>query len=338
MSDFNIPRIIVDSHLDMCMYLRQEHQNGRNGVIKSDYLEDIKAGGVNVIVSALYTDATGINGSFSQQAYDQIAALYAELEATPGLFRLCTSYDEIVATVNAGELAILLSFEGCEPLGNNPELLPLFHRLGVRGLGLAHARRNLACDGARYTSGKYDMGGGLTALGAEFVTTAQRLGMLLDVSHLNDAGTADVLELATGPVIASHSNCRALNPTQRNLPDSLIKAIGDTGGVIGINGCSIICGVQPHETTLSYLVDHIDHMVEVTGWQHVGLGFDLAERIMPGASITVNGTSVPVFDIVKNYAALPQLTAELQKRGYTEEMIDGIYGKNFLRVYKQILK
>ena len=120
MSDFNIPRIIVDSHLDMCMYLRQEHQNGRNGVIKSDYLEDIKAGGVNVIVSALYTDATGINGSFSQQAYDQIAALYAEMEATPGLFRLCTSYDEIVATVNAGELATATSYLPSALVGTLP--------------------------------------------------------------------------------------------------------------------------------------------------------------------------------------------------------------------------
>ena len=76
MSDFNIPRITVDSHLDMCMFLRQEHQKGRNGVIKSDYLDDIKAGGVNVIVSAIYTDATDINGGWLQQATEQIAALY----------------------------------------------------------------------------------------------------------------------------------------------------------------------------------------------------------------------------------------------------------------------
>lgn len=336
--DIHENSVIVDAHLDLCMFLRQERQKGRRRVIESDYLDDIRRGGINVIVSAIFTDETSISGSALSQACDQIACLYAEMEESPGLFRLCTTYEQVTDTVKSGMLAILLSFEGAEPLGTNPGLLPLFHKLGVRGLGLAHARRNLACDGARYTETSRSAGCGLTELGAEFIRTADELGMLIDVTHLNDAGTEDVLSIARGPVIASHSNCRALNPTMRNLPDSLISAIANTGGVIGINGCSAIVGDTEDTANLSVMADHVDHLVQVGGIDHVGLGFDLAERIMPDSSIVVNGRAVRVYDVVGGYSALPALTGELLRRGYTGEMIDKLYGGNFLRVYREVLR
>ena len=162
--------------------------------------------------------------------------------------------------------------------------------------------------------------------------------MLIDLSHLNDAGVADTLGLAAGPVIASHSNCRAINPTRRNMTDEQIRAVAAAGGVIGVNGCSAIIGDGPDNADLSALVRHINHLVQIGGIEHVGLGFDLAERIMPDSVIVVNGYPQRVYDVIPSYAELPRLTRALLEAGYSEADIAAIYGGNFLRVYRAILQ
>ena len=327
----------IDAHLDLCMYLRQEHLKGRRNVIATDYLPDIRESDVKVIVSAIFVDEQEISGSALQQACDQIAALQAEQRACPELFEICTSYSDVAHAMEQGKLAILLSFEGVEPLGLNVELLDFFYGIGVRGLGLAHARRNQACDGARYTTSVHNVGGGLTEFGAQLVLHAEELGMLIDVSHLNDPGTADVLALTKKPIIASHSNCRTLNPTLRNLSDEQIRAIADRGGVIGVNGCSAIVGDRADNANLEMLVRHVEHLVQVAGIDHVGIGLDMAERIMPDSYIIVNDFQQRVLDIIPSYSKLHLLTGSLQRRGFTDDMLEKFCAGNFLRVYREIL-
>lgn len=329
--------IIVDAHLDLCMYIDRQRSTGRRKVIQRDYLEDMRKGGVNVIVSAIFVEDYGSGETVLRQAMDQIGALYAELRESPGIFEVCCSYDEIQRTVAAGKLAILLSFEGVEPLGKNVELLPLFYQLGVRGVGLAWSRRNFACDGAMYTNTPYNLGTGLTEFGVDLVRETERLGMFLDISHLNDAGVDDILSLTRGPVLASHSNCRAINPTSRNLSDGHIRQIAARGGVVGINTVSAIVSDQPGGATMETLLQHIDHLVDVAGIDHVGLGFDFALKIMPDAYIQVNGYRQKVFDVIKGYGDLPALTQALLEHGYGAEDIRKIYGVNFMRMYQQVL-
>ena len=328
---------VVDAHYDLGMFLRQERQKGKRKIIESELMPGLKQGGVQVLVNAVYVDETGINGSSLQQACEQLAALQAEQRESPGLFDICTSYAELEKAREQGRLAILISFEGVEPLGSNIELLDFFYRFGVRGLGLAHARRNLACDGARYTSGRYNIGGGLTELGVAFAERAQELGMLIDVSHLNDAGTEDVLDIVKGPVIASHSNCRALNGTLRNISDELLRRIADSGGVIGLNGCSVLVGDRADNANREMMIAHLDHLVKVAGIEHVGLGLDVAQMILPDAYITVNGFEQKVVDLVEGHKDIPNFTDALIKHGYTEEMLRKIYAENFLRVYREVL-
>lgn len=328
---------VVDAHLDLCMYLRRERQKGRRQVMASDFMDDIRKHGVQCIISAIFVDEYGESGSALQQACDQIAALQAEERETPGLFRICKNSRELKQARDDGMLAILLSFEGAEPLGMNPELLDFFYSVGVRGLGLAHARRNQACDGARYSDTRYNIGGGLTDFGVELICRAQALGMLIDVSHLNDAGTEDVLAITQGPVIASHSNCRALNSTRRNLTDDQIRAIAARGGVIGVNGCSAVVSDRADGVNLEMLANHVDHLVQAGGIEHVGLGLDLAEMILSGSSIEVNGFQQLVTDIIPGYAGLSQLTDILLKRRYTVDMIKKIYAGNFFRVFGEVL-
>ena len=328
---------ILDAHLDLGMYLRQERQKGRQRVFESDVLRDAQEGGVRAIVAAIFTDEQSINGTALRQACEQIAALQAEARESPGKLRLCATYADLMDAAASGQIAILLSFEGIEPLGDNIELLDFFYHMGVRGIGLAHARRNRACDGAYYTSNKYNIGSGLTEFGVQLILRAEELGMLIDISHLNDLGVADVFSITKGPVIASHSNCRALNPTLRNLTDEQIRMIADRGGVVGVNGCSAIIGDGPDNANLERLIGHIEHLVQVGGIDHVGIGLDMAERIMPGAFITVNGYQQKVADIIPNYAAMGHLLSRLRRRGFSEDMIEKFCSGNFFRVYRQVL-
>lgn len=331
------PLPVVDAHLDLGMYLAQERRKNRRRVMESDFIDDIRKGGVKVIVAAIFVEPESPEGTPFEQACRQIEALYEEQEESPELFRLCTGAAEINACIDRGIPAVLMSMEGAEPLGDDPQMLDFFYRLGVRGLGLAHARTNLACDGARYTEDPAKTGTGLTELGMELIRRADALHMLLDVSHLNDPGTADVLALTKSPVIASHSNCRALNPTRRNLSDEQIRALAATGGVIGVNGCSAIVSDQIGGATLEALAGHIEHLVNVAGIDHVGLGFDMAEMILPDSYIVVNGNRQAVFDVIPGYAHLCELTGLLAERGFTGEMLEKIYARNFLRVYREVL-
>ena len=328
---------ILDAHLDLGMYLRQERQKGRRQVFASDFLQDARESGVRGIVAAIFTDEQSINGSALQQACDQIAALQAEMCESPGQMKLCMTYADLMEAAASGQIAILLSFEGIEPLGGNAELLDFFYRVGVRGIGLAHARRNRACDGAYYTANRHNIGGGLTEFGVQLILRAEELGMLIDVSHLNDLGMADVFSVTKCPIIASHSNCRSLNPTLRNLTDEQIRTIADRGGVVGVNGCSAVIGDGPDNANLEMLVRHIEHLVQVGGIDRVGIGLDMAERIMPGAYITVNGYRQKVADIIPSYSALGRLLSQLRRRGFTDDMLEKFCAANFFRVYREVL-
>ena len=328
---------IVDAHLDLAYDLYAKRLDGRTHVIRDEYLEDFKKGGVNLIVSSLFVDSKDLPEGALHQAMGQVGALYAELEETPEL-TLCRSYAQIEAALAAGQIAVLLSFEGVEPLGSEEELLPVFYELGVRLLGLCWSRRNLAADGALFSDLEQGQKSGLSPFGYRLVKKALALGMLVDVSHLNDEGFEDVMRLTDRPVIASHSNCRALHGTPRNLTDDQIRAIAATGGVIGINGVSSIVAGSCEEATIQKLADHMDHIAQVGGEDCVGLGFDFAEKILaPGASFVVAGNEVRAFDLLRGYAGLPVLTQELLDRGWSEERIAKAYGGNFLRVYRQWL-
>jgi membrane dipeptidase len=179
--------------------------------------------------------------------------------------------------------------------------------------------------------------GGLSDFGVELVEKAEALRMLVDVSHLNDAGFWDVVKMATRPIIASHSNCRALRDHPRNLTDDQIKAVGDTDGFIGIN--SINRFVEPPD--LPHLLDHLDRLVRIAGREHVGLGLDFCHYLLDhksaversgmrkGAHLSVAG--------LEGDADVPKIPRMLVERGYAPDTIDMIMGENFLRVFKAVV-
>ncbi len=332
--------IIIDSHLDLLFDLVRQRKYGRKKVLIEDYLEDFKKGGVNVIVSSIYLDGEFLPEMALRRALKQINSLYEEIEESKDSFALCLSYNDIINTINDGKIAILLSFEGVEPLYNDISLLNVFYKLGVRLVGLTWSRRNFAGDGCYFGTIKEGKKGGLTEFGVSLIEKAEELGMLIDVTHLNDEGFWDVIEYSNQPVIASHSNSRALVNIMRNLTDEQIKAIAKAGGIIGINCANILVSDETDsKANIKGYVDHIEHIANLVGHKYVGFGFDLCDKIMKYvAEEELKGISRKSFDSIKGYADIPNIIEEMQRRNFSQEQITDILGNNFMEIFKKVLK
>jgi membrane dipeptidase len=328
--------LVVDAHSDLLSDILGRRLAGQKDVLSSRWLPAMEAGGIDVRVAAIFTSPQYLPELALRRALDQLAAFMDELVTAPGA-ALCTTHEAILQAKAGGKRGFILGMEGAEPLGSDLALLRVFRALGVRVLGITHALRNPAADGAFFTPKRTGLVGGLSDFGVELVEQAQAMGLLLDVSHLNDPGFWDVIKLSRAPIIASHSNCRALADHPRNLTDEQIKAVSGTGGVIGIN--SIARFVDPPD--LPHLLDHVDHLVKVAGREHVGLGLDFCAYLLehkspversgmrPGAYLSVEGLG--------GDQDVPKIPGMLVERGYAADTIDLIMGENFLRVFKAVL-
>lgn len=325
---------IIDAHFDLTYEVANLRERGQSEVVRNNYLDQLRAGGIDMIVSAIFIDDVFLPEMGLRKALDQISWLHTEIEETPGLFRICRNLNEVKGAKEAGEVAIMLSLEGADPLQNDIRLLRIFFELGVRGLGLVWSRRNYAADGAFFADRREGRKGGLTPFGVSLIEEAEKLGMFIDVSHLNDEGFWDVLEVANQPILASHSNCRALKGAMRNLSDEQIKGVGKNGGVIGINSVNVYLNEDGDKSSVADMVRHIDHIVQLIGIDHVGLGFDLCDSFKDHLTM---GEAIETNDVLDSHAELPLLIEKLLMAGYTDEHVAAILGKNFLRFYEKTL-
>lgn len=331
--------IIVDAHLDLLKDLHYQRSRGKIKVFETDYLEDFKRGGVNVVVSSIFVDDEYVPDMALRVALDQVSCLYQELEESPGIIALCKNFKDIKMAIEQEKVAILLSFEGVEPLLNDLHLLQIFYELGVRLIGMTWSRQNYAADGSRFLVEKRGREGGITEFGAKILDFAANKGMLIDLSHINDTGFWDILNLYQGPLIASHSNSRKLNDIPRNLSDDMIKAIAKTGGVIGINAISIVAAPSDDNIGLHSLVDHIEHVAQLVGPEHVGFGFDLCKKISAiYDSPLAHKMERKPFDILDDYSDIHDLLEIMIARGFSDEDIKKICGANFLRVFEKVFR
>ncbi len=329
--------LTINAHFDLTYDIANKRDRGQQKVVERDYLEGFRKGGFNLIVSALFVHNYFLPEMALRKTLDQISYLFQEMEESPRIMHICKTPSDIWQAKEKGQIGILLAFEGVEPLQNDIHLLRIFYELGVRGIGLTWSRRNYAGDGAFFKTKKEGKKGGLTSFGVEVIEMAEKLGMFIDVSHLNDEGFWDVMEIAQKPVIASHSNCRALVDSKRNLTDKQIEALAEKGGVIGMNALSAFVGDisdTRHRLTAEDLLDHVDHIVNLVGIEHVGLGFDFCDNF--GNFLTMKG-SLETYDVLDGHGSLPEFTAGLLRRGYSDEEILLILGGNFMRVFEATL-
>jgi membrane dipeptidase len=235
----------------------------------------------------------------------------------PESFVLATTAEEIEAASRQGKIAALMGIEGGHAIEDNLALLRQFFNLSVRYMTLTHSNTNNWAD----SSGDKPRHGGLTKFGEQVVAEMNRLGMLVDISHVADETFWDVLAVSRAPVFASHSSCRALTPHARNMTDEMIRAMAQKGGVIQINfGCQFVKRDSARPSVEDVLA-HIDHAVKVGGVDAVGLGADY-----DGVSCVPRG--------LEDVAAYPRITEALLARHYAAEDIAKILGGNMLRLMR----
>ena len=261
---------LVDMHFDLPLGLQW---NEDANVIAKEFLPEFVAGDIGVLGVATYVEDRFLPDKGLNVALGQVARLYAGAERT-GQVAICKTYEEICRIRESGRIALLLTMEGAEPLGTDLDLLRVFYELGLRAISLTHARTNAAANGGIFAASGSPPEG-LTDFGRDLVRECERLGIMIDLAHINPAGFDEIFSLTSKPLVVSHTNARRYYDVERNISDEQIKMIGQRGGVIGIN--AILVSANKAEATLDRYVDHIDHIVDLIGIDGVGIGFDFCE-------------------------------------------------------------
>lgn len=246
----------------------------------------------------------------------ELATIQREVDKNAGKIAIAYSPEEIEENRKNGMMSAILTLEGTAGIDFNPELLEDLHMIGFRIVSLGWNEKNPL-------TGSHITGGGLTDQGREFVREAQQLGMLIDVSHISDEGFWDIMDITRAPIIATHSNSRAVWDNSRNLTDDMFRAIVSTGGVAGYNMCDEFTGEKP---TLDTVCDHILHFLELDpSGTHIALGGDLDG---------VDGFPAG-FEGVQSW---PRLAERLHERGMEERTIRNIFWHNAMGVMERAVR
>ena len=246
----------------------------------------------------------------------ELATIQREVDKHKRMIRLAYCAEDVEANRDSGKMSAILTIEGPAGFDFDPELLENLHQIGFRMSTLGWNEKNVL-------TGSNVTGGGLTDKGREYVKEAQRLGILVDVSHISDEGFWDIMEITQAPVAASHSNSRFVCNHSRNLTDDMFRAICRTGGVAGINQYAEFLGEHP---TLDTVCDHVLHLLELDpDGKHIALGGDL-----DGCEAFSEG-----FEGIQSY---PSLAQRLLERGLSEDMIRDIFWNNALNVLRSVQK
>jgi len=351
----------VDSHIDTIQRALNGGEDISNRTAGGHVdLPRLLESGMRAPFFALYVP-TYYKGSEAVRRTLQLRdAMQRLLDSHPDQIELALTAADVERIVKAGKISAVLTIESGHAIADDLAALRMFHRLGVRSMTLTHFRNTNWAD----ASTDKPQHNGLSEFGREVVREMNRIGMIVDISHVSDKTFYDALAVATKPVIASHSSCRALVDVPRNMTDDMIRALAKQGGVIGINfGASFLSQkdveasrrgfaaraaiepnltgkaldefaakdyldtysvMKPNQATIEDAVAHIDHVVKLVGADHVGIGSD-----WDGISAVPAG--------LEDVSKMPALTSMLLQRGYSEQDVKKILGENFLRVMRQVI-
>ena len=358
--------LLLDAHADTPQRFLDEAWNFTDDLAGGHLnLATAREGGLSGQFFAIWPEPRQWRGQYAHRTFSLIEAVEAQIRQSEDQLVLCRSSMEILAATDAGRFAVLLGIEGGHAIENSLDLLRQYFALGVRYMTLTWANSNEWADSSGdLDDPAIDHHGGLTSFGKEVVREMNRLGMMVDISHVSDATAADVLATSAAPVLASHSSARALTASHRNLSDDLIRQVAASGGAVMVNfypafideawrtawndlaperqqehdrlqhECDRRSQPVPHalanavdrrfaervpRPAFDTLIDHIDHICQVAGARHVGLGSDF-----DGICALPNE--------MESAADLPKIAAALTRRGYDETAVRGVMGENLLRV------
>lgn len=331
---------MFDTHNDIPLFTIKGDDIGKSLPKRHTDIARLRAGNTGAVYFSVWTSPRlmATKGAAAKQTRAVFATIHNDIiKRYPATFELARTAGDVERIRKAGKIAALIGIEGGHSIENSLDLLREFHKAGAGYMTLTHSESTAWADSAGTGSkAARRRSGGLSDFGRKVVAEMNRLGMIVDVSHVADETFYDVLEISRVPVFASHSSCRALTNHPRNMTDDMIRALARKGGVIQINfGCwfinkasrdaslrSVPAAKLPR-ATLADVVAHIEHAVKVGGIDAVGIGpdYDGVECVPVG------------LDDVSKY---PALTRALLERGYTAEQIRKLYHGNTLRVMRAV--
>lgn len=248
--------------------------------------------------------------------------------SAPDDFTVCRTAAELRSAIGAGKIAALMHMEGAEAIGADLDALYLFHDMGLRSLGPVWSRPTVFGNGVPFRfPGDPDIGDGLTEAGKDLVRLCNELGVMVDLSHMNQKGFEDVARLSHAPLVATHSNVHALSATPRNLTDRQLAQIKESGGMVGLNySVSFLRsdGMGSPDVGWDTMIRHIDYLLEHLGEDHVGLGSDFDGCTVPQPMVDVTG--------------VPKLFDALAANGYDRPLLDKLARENWLGCLERTLK
>ncbi len=331
--------LVFDMHSDISCEVVRRHYYGETRVLDEIFYPVLKAGGVDALwistMSPIMHYPTH-HGNYLQAGMHAIDAMLAEIGECSDHFRLATSAEDVENAKKAEKIAILLGFEGAEPIESDLGNLRNFYRLGLREIQLTWNYRNNVGDGI-----DEERNAGLTKFGRQMIREMNRLGMLIDTSHINSRGLEEALEASDKPIYMSHTSARALVDHPRNIADDQARAIAEKGGVIGV--CFLPQFVARNDATVEHILDHLDHFVNLVGSEHVGLGPDFIDYclevmrgVLKGKAYDAGETFTYPED-AEDVTKLPNITRGMVARGYSDQDIENVLGRSMLRLIKEIL-
>lgn len=323
--------MIFDAHGDIWTDVTVKRQEGEENIFKNFHLKKYSEGQVNGGIFVIWIDPPNDKNP-KERALEIIENMSIEITNNKDIFNIVRKYEDMKEAIDTDRFAVIIGSEGLSYIGTNINLINALYLFGVRHASLTWNEENELATGAK---GNPDRG--LTKYGIGAIKRLEELGIIVDVSHANDKTFWDICDIATKPFIASHSNCRALCNSPRNLTDQQLRAIKEKGGVVGLNAFSDFVADNVEDRDIEHLVNHLDHMVEVMGIDHVGLGFDF-DDYLTGETLSFFADGDAATIGFENITKVPKLIEILEQRGYSSEDIEKIKYKNFSRIIEQILK
>lgn len=319
-----------DGHSDMFADAMGKRLQGQKEVVLREHLPRMAKGNIKGTIGVLWLSLDMVHdpkGNFPQLLPNALAEI---AECGPDNLRLVKRIRDLEMAEKDGVPYVILGVEGASGFGEGENTVRYLYDKGCRHISLSWNEKNDFATGV----GSSHVGRGLTRLGREAIHVMEELGMLVDVSHLNEKSFWDVMDASKGILIASHSNCRALCAAERNLTDQQIKAIARRGGVIGMNTWGDF--VKAKNPTVEDFVDHVDHVVNIAGIETVACGFDFCDYFGNDPT-SEDEKPMPAVPGLCRYEDVPNFHEALKKRGYSAEDIEKIAFKNMRRVLAAVL-
>ncbi|GAA1560627.1 dipeptidase [Kribbella sancticallisti] len=326
--------LVVDAHSDLLMLVSLRPGIQQSRYFREHWIPQLRAGGIDVQCLSVFVGEDVAPESMLRRTVRMIECAHRIAEQNADQVTLCLTGADVDSAVAAGRIALVLALEGCDAIGVDVDLLQTLFRLGVRIASLTHFGRNPLADG----SAEEDTHSRLTRAGLEAVTVMERIGMLVDVSHLAGSGVDHLVRHTRRPVVATHSSAWVQRPHHRNLTDERLRVLAQSGGVVGV---AFVAGlIDPDRPTLSRIVDHIAHVVSVAGIEHVGLGPDFVKEVHEetlrsyGASDDVGFDRRRFVPGLGGPEGLPKVTEALLSHGFSADQVRLILGENWVRLFR----